>query len=397
LPAGTSREWTEFFTTDELDAPTLDSLMAADYHGKAIPTADQLLETKGLGGNHTETFDEMDAWFKAHVADRKPTDKEILHRAERWGAVEEMRRDGRPLAAGALFPTTAEDGQHGGNGPLQQETQAWMELVSQQGTFSDESLQSHAISFNAGGYRDVIGTSWLTVLNTSAAKHGATWLHHFHSGVILLERTIVPGDGNFTQAKAAFEDSLALKRTPETLRNLAIIAHAEKDHALAFEHYYSALTMLVSEARDGAAAATAASRSDPQVEATALLTRDIAAETAYQFALLGWSNVTNNLTQPGTIVPEAARGTDRFRFGAVHAAMGRGAWSEVFGLLDCKPERLWPTLGWWGGGTLMLGQWYVEAKMADASAKNSGPLTQMQKNALYRASPVPFCIRAAGH
>ena len=77
--------------------------------------------------------------------------------------------------------------------------------------------------------------------------------------------------------------------------------------------------------------------------------------------------------------------------------MGRGAWSEVFGLLDCKPERLWPTLGWWEGGTLMLGQWYTEAKMADAVAKNGGPLTQLQKNALYRSSPIPFCIRAAGH
>lgn len=40
-------------------------------------------------------FDEIDAWFKAHVADRKPTDEEILHRAERWGAIEELRRGGQ--------------------------------------------------------------------------------------------------------------------------------------------------------------------------------------------------------------------------------------------------------------------------------------------------------------
>jgi len=60
----------------------------------------------------------------------------------------------------------------------------------------------------AGGYRDLQGTSWLATLQSSAAKHGATWLHHFHIGVILLERTLVPGDANFTAAKAAFQDSM---------------------------------------------------------------------------------------------------------------------------------------------------------------------------------------------
>jgi hypothetical protein len=46
----------------------------------------------------------------------------------------------------------------------------------------------------------------------------------------------------------------------------------------------------------------------------------------------------------------------------------------------------------------MLGSWYIEAQLADAVVKNDGnPLTQLQKNALYRSSPVPFCIRAAGH
>ena len=178
------------------------------------------------------------------------------------------------------------------------------------------------------------GTSWLAVLNSSAAKHGATWLHHFHIGVILLERSLVPGDGNFTQAKTAFAQSLELKRTAEALRNLAIIAHAEKDHALAFEYYYSALTILVSQP-------TAVAK--PELPSpTSLLIRDIAAEAAYQFALLGWSNATNNLTDSRTtIVPRTAWSTDRFRFGVVQAAMGRKDWSAVFGLLDCQPERLW--------------------------------------------------------
>ena len=50
----------------------------------------------------------------------------------------------------------------------------------------------------------------------------------------------------------------------------------------------------------------------------------------------------------------------------VQAAFGRGDYAEVFSLLDCDTSRLWPTLGWWGGGTLLLGEWYLQAKMAMA-------------------------------
>eukprot|EP01043_Picozoa_sp_COSAG02_P019726 COSAG02_NODE_959_length_15647_cov_74.362748_12_plen_165_part_00 len=48
LQPQSSREWTEFFTTDVLDSSELESLMSPDYHGEAIPSADQLLESKGL-------------------------------------------------------------------------------------------------------------------------------------------------------------------------------------------------------------------------------------------------------------------------------------------------------------------------------------------------------------
>lgn len=97
----------------------------------------------------------MDTWFKTNVADRTPTDQEILHRAERWGAIEELRRGGKPLASGALFPAQED------SNPLHAESEPWLELVSDNGTFSEKSLRSHAISFNAGGYRDVIG-EWKT-------------------------------------------------------------------------------------------------------------------------------------------------------------------------------------------------------------------------------------------
>ena len=100
-------------------------------------------------GNRTETYNEIDTWFRTHVADRKPLPEEILHRAEHWGAIEELRRGGQPLAAGATFPATEALNWN--------ESAPWLELISDAGTFSQKSLRSHAISFNAGGYRDVIG------------------------------------------------------------------------------------------------------------------------------------------------------------------------------------------------------------------------------------------------
>ena len=84
-------------------------------------------------------------------------------------------------------------------------------------------------------------------------------------------------------------------------------------------------------------------------------------------------------------------------FATPQAAFGGGDYTEVFRLLDCAIDRLWPTLGWWGGGTLMLGQWFVKAKLAQALSAKGSALTVLEENALYRQNPIPFCIRAAGH
>eukprot|EP00039_Didymoeca_costata_P014013 m.220708 g.220708 ORF g.220708 m.220708 type:complete len:137 (+) comp15921_c0_seq4:1934-2344(+) len=84
----------------------------------------------------------------------------------------------------------------------------------------------------------------------------------------------------------------------------AIISHARLDHDKAFEYYEEALK----------AAITSQSK-DPY--GAKLYIRDLAAESAYQFALLGMTNYTAKLTDANSMVPEFARHTDRFRFGAV--------------------------------------------------------------------------------
>ena len=64
---------------------------------------------------------------------------------------------------------------------------------------------------------------WAGALEASAAKHGATWLHHLHLGIGALEAVHVPApsDAAFGKAQAHFEQSLALKPTAEAHRALA--------------------------------------------------------------------------------------------------------------------------------------------------------------------------------
>ena len=121
----------------------------------------------------------------------------LLGQPERWGAVEELRRgqaryskftvasahssshtnrapcvwnDQKPLAPGALFPAD-------GVGPLQAETDAWLELVSAAGTFSEVRSSkltvagSHS-SFHTNRYR-VFGRR-ASARTPSASTRGGT-------------------------------------------------------------------------------------------------------------------------------------------------------------------------------------------------------------------------------
>ena len=262
-----------------------------------------------------------------------------------------------------------------------------------------------------------------------------------HIGIGYMDRAIKPGDGNFTTAASMFQKSLDMKKTAEALRNLAIVAHGEGRHTDAYSNYVTALKI-----------ATAGSDSDP--EGQKLLVRDLSAESSYQFALLKMTNCvrensgnlpptenlllstdglprrlqsisdlsgavacfsrflltcarlmtsshskTDYLTNTGSdaIVPEYARHTDRWRFAQVGSAFGNKDWKTFFMLCDCSTERLWPAIGWWGGGTMQLLAWYESAVLQRATATAGHPLSQIEMNGAIRANPVPFCLRAVGH
>lgn len=371
---GGAREWTEYYAAQDLrgaaGAEKLHTLHSPDYHGVAIPSVEEWLNTEKIGSGDSSLYDEVDA-FLEELADRTPTEEELMHSADGWGALEELRT-GKQLVPGALFPKDP--------APLlsNHDTKPWYELVTT-GTFSKESLNSHPTSFQTSD-------GWLALLEKSASDHGGTWLHYLHIGIGYMDRAIHPGDALFNSSAAMFQKSLDLKKTAEALRNLAIVAHGEGHHNTAFSNYVAALKI-----------ATKGSDADP--EGQQLLVRDLSAESSYQFALLGMTNCTDVFTNTGNdaIVPEYARKTDRWRYAQVANAYGNKRWDEFFMLCDCSKERLWPAIGWWGGGTMKLLAWYEEAVLQRATAVAGHPLSQVEKNGVIRANPVPFCLRAVGH
>lgn len=377
IDAGDTREWTEYFTTatlqnDSSASSMMKKLFSQDYHGIAINTIDKFLAEKSIGGSGDDTedtaiFDDVDD-FMTTLADRRPFESDILHYGLGWGALEELLLK-QDLTPGSLFPSLT-------NQTLSRETRPWWELV-RFGKFSSHTLGSHVTSFQTTD-------RWLDLLFTSMKTNGETWLHHLHIGIALLNRCIIPGDGNMTKAKTHFDASMNLNETPEAMRNLAIIAHSAGDHSSAFDLYTSALKMLTTQ-----------NSLDPL--GAKMLLRDMAAESTYQFALLGMTNYTKILTNSDSIIPSDVRYTDRFRFAEVQASYGMQDWETFFKLCDCSKDRLWPALGWYGGGTAVLLQWYQSAILLRKEAELHRPLTQLETNAEIRANPVPFCLRAVGH
>jgi Tfp pilus assembly protein PilF len=87
--------------------------------------------------------------------------------------------------------------------------QPWDELLTT-GQFSTKSLDTAPCSFN-------VSDEWITLLSESARHHGATWLHHLHLGVAMLEQ------GKFEAARKNFTASISLKDNALSQRCLALL------------------------------------------------------------------------------------------------------------------------------------------------------------------------------
>ena len=93
-------------------------------------------------------------------------------------------------------------------------------------------------------------------------------------------------------------------------------------------------------------------------------------------------------------LPASVREQDRFRMGEARAAMTRKDYATLFHLLDCAPERQWPTLGY---DLAALRGYYQAAAIAVATEKKGGDLTWRERNAAIRNNTIPLCLRAIGH
>jgi tetratricopeptide (TPR) repeat protein len=135
----------------------------------------------------------------AEDADRAPA--EILHRGSGWGALENERRlrFGLPPAHGAALVFDAST--------LGPEQEPWLTLLGE-GSLPEADAP---VSW-------MVQTEWQALLE-AAPRH---WLVLIHLGVMRFQAGDVAG------ACGAWEESLALRRSPWALRNLAIALRREK-------------------------------------------------------------------------------------------------------------------------------------------------------------------------
>lgn len=135
---------------------------------------------------------------------------EILHRGSGWAALEALRRE---AAKAAPFASPALDF----SGSLGAPQAPWVELL-RTGHFPEADAETPAAGTLAQA-------EWRALLEQAvqADAAGGGWEAWLHLGVMRLH------DGEAAGALAAWETSLARKRTPWALRNLAVLARRAGD------------------------------------------------------------------------------------------------------------------------------------------------------------------------
>ncbi len=152
----------------------------------------------------------------APQADRAPED--VLHRGSGWGALEQARRrcaGEPPLCSQALVF---------GEDTLGLDQAPWLDL-----------LRHGALPLADAPASWMIQDEWRPLLEASREPH---WLTHLHLGVMQYQA------GDKAAACAAWERSLAARRTAWALRNLAVVAHSEKRHGPAADLWIEAYRLL---------------------------------------------------------------------------------------------------------------------------------------------------------
>jgi hypothetical protein len=210
MPAHTEWAWLEAYGLLHADA--------AAVHGanwpQAVQAVEERLERLMPRGDLLAELERSTVW-----ADQPPVD--VLQRGSGWGALERRRRE---VAAQAPFctPALVFDDQ-----ALGDDQAPWIGLLR------DGSFPEAASDAEPGGY--LVQSEWRTLLEAAVAAGDRThWLAWLHLGVMRHHA------GDLAGARQAWEQSIADRRTPWALRNLASLAADEQFHEEAATLYLEA-------------------------------------------------------------------------------------------------------------------------------------------------------------
>ena len=212
MPKHSKLEWTEWFHGFHVNKEVLHN----PHYEQAIDHITQAIQQD----MPKEKVAQMDTFFKKY-ANQIP--HEILSTGQPWGALEEKRRGGNPLAPGLTFTLPSKDDNK------YVEIQPWIELL-ENGTFSESTLSTITpLSYQT---TDV----WRDLVQKSAETFGMTWLHALHLGINAAER------GDVSAPRDFFNTSLQLKPTVIAARCLAVLSSNTNDAWVYYQQAYTILT-----------------------------------------------------------------------------------------------------------------------------------------------------------
>ena len=179
LPKNSSVEWTEWFRAFQADRQRIHS----NNYSVALSEVENWIDSDD--GVSQSRFEEMENFLVAHSTDPIKLEN-IITRGLPWGGLQE-ELTGSKLAAGVVFDTPVESLAAAAANRTDRDAAMlanavlpWHELLTD-GTFSNRTLSNLPGSFQ-------VSQTWYDVLQSSAARHQPTWLHHLFIGTIELER-----------------------------------------------------------------------------------------------------------------------------------------------------------------------------------------------------------------
>lgn len=200
--------------------PNVSAVYDDDY-GTAVAAADMWVDSPA--GVPVDTWRETNEFLQSY-SDVAVAAANVLHHGSPWGALQESV-SGTPIARSLLF-TLAHD---------EEEAAPWAELLFK-GAFSQETLARIPTSW-------MVDRQWTRLIEQSAAKDGATWLHHLYLATAAAE------EGDFARAELLFNNSLAASPnsagTPHALRGLASLANDRRAKTAYYARAWDAVHTLV--------------------------------------------------------------------------------------------------------------------------------------------------------